>query len=1213
MEFTRQINIETADLIRELADLNENVDIQELLKFSRKLSNNKRFEQSEICNNLIISKSPNFPPVYILQASNILNSGYHEKAITFVERSLSEISFNESQLVLMNLIQAKAFLAVDLIEKAEALVFTDYKEYENKALWINLLEIEILEKNGDTSKLIELLKTKIDYYEDNNPYRKKLIETLLKSGQLSEAYNISIKYLNADPGNTEYLFFKGKIEFDKLEFEKAKSSFKNIVSREDHYKAHLWLGWIYSIENQKELEREHLNQAIMLCKEVYQKIQCLNILIEIGDAKTIDNLIDSITRDDLTNPDTLVSIGQIKFRQLKFVEAESYYNKALKLKEEPAYYFELGKLASEKKEYDRAEEIFISNDLLNHPRLKYFTWKEYCRVAKRRGRNIEALQRYREFESMYPQDFEIKKEITGLLLKLSKYNEAVVYLKEELDSNPDNIKAYRSLIDCYYQNQDYFKALSTIDLYFKRFEKDEKVLYYQSECLRMVGKFDECEKTVLQALEIFPNSFFLKLSHARLYRRLSAEFFFEKTRYNIKSLEIHRSTKTIHAYQKKVLCVEIINDYIHLNQYSEALKAIEEYLNDFPGHMHLLNLKVQVYSKMGNHNTALEYIAGLPQYAQDDPHMLALKASELLYLDKWKECETVLDRLFEEPFFVQAYILRLKLLMRKGDFKNARSILNELVELSPHEAFMHNEIIDFALTDSNNYLKTSNLLGIKYVFDNPGITKLTPSNVYQEEDFQYIRFRGVVTISHIIVKAQIPHWKNISFSQKENDWQTIETHVQDIKPIKSGSILSSTISLNVLKIPETLIDSIEFYTLYPVSTDNSIINDYQKSLAEYEFTMNIVDTGLGDQLHYIRTAALLGESLGMTFKGFLKSELDRTRDRVTEDPRLYDDIGFRAFEIDDKEYNIVPVHLTLLTRFVPALHQWSTFKLFLKYVKRAVNDALGSAEMNEYEKPLVFFSIDDHNITRLIARLYYPHYEPQTHLIHALRKSFLHQRQFRNTEQSNKLQVLLQCRLGDVANIPLNYNNEDVWVIPFSGEVMKQNVSNKYHMRYSNLEKIKDLGSYLKKKFGDNIDLKLITDGYDYGIEYLKEYQQHLMKEMWVSNDHLDELKDKLHKDFNKEFGFVDEIVYGEEYDQLIRSIDLVTSSKVIISTNGQFTNEFKMSFAKPEEEYLIVKKLYSNLRVAKSPFTKEMFWEIDGIDLDKLKNQISEYIIARL
>lgn len=1185
-------------------------DFNDVLQLSRSLSFAGRLKDAELCNNWLLERRPMFTPAIISMCSNYLKLGDFEGIKKLLNSKQDGLITNDDQLELLKYILAKANYETKDYLNAEKIIINDLSEREGKPLWYNLLEIDLLNKLGKTEELLKLLDEKIEFYPDNRVLINKKFEILNKAGEFQNAYHHIIVSLAKDPNNADLLFHKAVIHFNNQELLESKLSFAKIIELTKEYRAHLWMGRILTIEDDLELASSHFKTATQSVVSNDDKFYCLNILTEINHDALIDELIGEWFDFDLIQSDVLHQIAQIRIKQMKYDEARYLLEQAIVQKEDVRYYFELSKVASFNKEYDKAESILILNNLLSNSSLAYFARNEYCLIARRRGRFTEALQRFKDFSYMYPDDFRLKSEIVNLLLKLSLYKEATDYLLGEIDLNPSNMQAWLALIDCYFQNQNYFSSLSKIDNYIQKFGKDEKVLKLKSASLREVGRYEECESVIQNALELYPDSFDLKISQAHLYRRLSSEYFFEKEKYNLKALSIHQSTKAAHAYQKRVLNIEVINDLIHLNRFSEALEKIDVFLEERAGHTEMYYHKVRVLSKMGSHQKAYNYIQDLPESFREDANLLVLEANELLSLDRWEDCIKVLEKIDKIGNYPEAFIINIKLHLRKGEFVLAKSFFFQLIDLSPHHAFIHNEIMDFGLTFPETYQSLADKLGIEYKVGEDSMIELKPKETKYENDKLILDYGEAAVISHILINQRNVAVDDILVSGDNDSITMLSNYKLKVKFDGENTLIRGAFNFRCISIPDSLKAEVKVFTVFPFSSNGNFSNSYNPPKKDFLFSTNIVETGLGDQLHYIRTSGLIGESLGMKFAGFLKSELEIIRDRVTEDPRLYSDLGFTELILEDKKYFKINVSLKLTTRFVPAFYQWHSFTLFLKYINGLIDEAIQKSNIPEGATPLIFLSVDDHNFTRLFARLFYPFSEPKSDLIHRLKNSFIKKRKERTQlSSSDKLTVLLQCRLGDVANIPIRFEGEDVWVIPFSGEVMKQSQSSKYHMRYSNLEKILEIGNELKNKFGSRVNLKLITDGYDYGIDYLKTYKVQLMEEMNMNSSDLDKLKIKLAADFKEKFSFVDEIVYGEDYDKLIRSIDLVTGSKIIISTNGQFTSEIKMSFSGDDEKYLIVKKLYSNLRVSRSSNTKELFWEIDGVDQSEMTGTIVESI----
>ncbi|NBU52669.1 MAG: hypothetical protein EBS24_08620, partial [Chitinophagia bacterium] len=435
------------------------------------------------------------------------------------------------------------------------------------------------------------------------------------------------------------------------------------------------------------------------------------------------------------------------------------------------------------------------------PPIDFFARNEYCLIAKRRGRWVEALQRFKDFSSIYPENFDIKSEIVNILIKLYEYTEAYDFLKSEIKHNPQNQKAWKSIIDCFYLNQNYFEALEFIEKYNSRFGEDEKLFYYKSACLREVGRYDASKEVLERGLNLFPESFDLKMSYAHLYRRLSSEFFFEKDDYNRKALEIHKSAKPLYAYQQRVLNTEIINDLVHLNQYSEALRMIENLLEEKPDHIELYHQNVRVLSKMGNHSESYALIKQLPEELREDIQLKILEANELLALDMWEECNKLLEEILDEENMPDALITQIKLYLRQGAHGKAKNSFKTLFELSPHHAFIYNDLIDFALTNQDMYPDFYEKLGIKHTIGSNDLLQLHANELVETDGMLVMSFKKNVTVSHIVLTKGQSFIEQINISRNGTDFIKLQTIPHKSSLSGQDIIIEGVFDVKSIKLP----------------------------------------------------------------------------------------------------------------------------------------------------------------------------------------------------------------------------------------------------------------------------------------------------------------------------------------------------------------------------------------------------------------------------
>ncbi|NEQ99586.1 MAG: discoidin domain-containing protein, partial [Cyanothece sp. SIO2G6] len=453
-------------------------------------------------------------------------------------------------------------------------------------------------------------------------------------------------------------------------------------------------------------------------------------------------------------------------------------------------------------------------------------------------------------------------------------------------------------------------------------------------------------------------------------------------------------------------------------------------------------------------------------------------------------------------------------------------------------------------------------------------------------------------------------------SKDQKQWESVYKDTQkfggvyDNSPliIKCGDVLVRYIKILIVQENSSLaLDEVEVLTRFPTDTASELYPNLFSDFHGVFYTSVLNNSGLGDQLLCLRVASIIAESMGMTFKGILPAYFDKIGERNGADNSMYDDIGLSALKISDIDHlKIIDVKMKPQKRG-DILAQKSFYELLLIFEKK-IKDAVSLQDQRLRGKENILIRFDVNPLfCDAFVKIFNHDFETRTSIRDFLRKNFLKRayETYKNrvgssisSSLNSKIKVLLHCRLGDVANIPVDHEGENWIIIPYIGafRASELNQSNSSHAAFvdknqDSLKYLQGISASLKDKLGELGEIYFITDGYDYSFDFLISKRPDLLRDFNLSEQKLLHIKDCLESDFKKRF-FDLNIVYGESHDNLLASLILTVDADVVVSTNGHFLHNILMSFGEPDRKRLFIKKRFNRTlpKVGKSSI--EAFWD---------------------
>ena len=150
---------------------------------------------------------------------------------------------------------------------------------------------------------------------------------------------------------------------------------------------------------------------------------------------------------DKTKIDPYIDLSMLLIEKRKFKEAGSVIEDGLKVKEDAMLFWLLGKIALERRDYQRARTLFERANGIG-PEF-YISYNDLGIALMKLGKYGDANAAFSVAYAINPDSMEINNNMAYSLYKMEKKNEALPYIKKamELASGNESVKALAQLIE----------------------------------------------------------------------------------------------------------------------------------------------------------------------------------------------------------------------------------------------------------------------------------------------------------------------------------------------------------------------------------------------------------------------------------------------------------------------------------------------------------------------------------------------------------------------------------------------------------------------------------------------------------------------------------------------------------------------------------------------------------------------------------------------
>jgi tetratricopeptide (TPR) repeat protein len=555
---------------------------------------------------------------------------------------------------------------------------------------------------------------------------------------------------------------------------------------------------------------------------------------------------------------------------------------------------------------------------------------------------------------------------------------------------------------------------------------------------------------------------------------------------------------------------------------------------------------------------------------------------ELSKESRWQEAATAYRKAIEiKPKWSNLYYLLAQILEKQRDLEEATANYQRAVELNS-TVFRHHKSLGDILAKQKRFPEAIDTYqqAIKLQPDNANIYYLLGIVQEQIEDLESAieQYKKAIKIDPEILKFY-ESLGNV-LTHRSRFAEAISTYQQAVKLNPNNANIYCLLA-QALENKGDLQGAIQNYqqalSLDPeISLGQCQSNIYEEQKIPCTITLN-VGSGLGDCLIYIKSMVMLADILNFRVENIFG--LQKNNRRISSNNNLFKQLGvnkleqvnflyqfnnYQKIDIDfggefEHKFNTIKTKIYILTKIIEKAKDKNFYinfnscsihfcvSIFIKY-KEKVGDV-------NLHKRNIFLS----SLKELIQNQLEIYASPM------------------DSNSPSKIKILLHIRLGDTAIIRLSNNS----LISCHGKKGKQVDGKNPPEKINSIEEaarppvnVSDfvaIYNFLSSQFRrEHFYITVISDGYDRGFDDIYN-SKHKLKLNQHEVNQISILRQKYKQEFFQTMSFADQIIYGENDQNLINSIYRIINSDIIISRSGHYVYQILDSCGY-DKNYIFVK-----------------------------------------
>lgn len=335
----------------------------------------------------------------------------------------------------------------------------------------HLLRANILHQRGETSRLIALLRERLDAAPDDIQVRLFLARKLVDEQQFAAAREQFDQVLKREPGHTDALYARGLLALQQNDLDQAVASFKQLIAQKQRVnEARYYLGQAAEMQDKPDLALDYYAMISQGDHSIDARIRAARILAK---KEGLD-----VGREYLQN------------------------TRADNLETELRLYLAEGELLRDAREYEEAYKLYdmALEQIPDNTRLLYVR----ALVAEKLDRQDEAIADLQQIVDQEPNNPEALNALGYTLVDTTeRIDEGLALIQRAYKLKPDEPAIIDSLGWAYYRKGDYDRALTYLQQAFDKLQ-DPEIAAHLGEVLWVTGRRDDARKVWDEALRDAP-------------------------------------------------------------------------------------------------------------------------------------------------------------------------------------------------------------------------------------------------------------------------------------------------------------------------------------------------------------------------------------------------------------------------------------------------------------------------------------------------------------------------------------------------------------------------------------------------------------------------------------------------------------------------------------------------------------------------------------
>lgn len=415
-------------------------------------------------------------------------------------------------------------------------------------------------------------------------------------------------------------------------------------------------------------------------------------------------------------------------------DAVMWLEKAVEHKtEDPDVYFHLGVIEQKTNHLVKAKELFEKAVELSPNNLNFLL--TLSQLLDEQGDIKEAAEYYLDalittLSSVLR--FDLALQISNRLLEIDPDNELVLMLRGEVLLQIGDLQQSVAVLDkareiapenpwILYSSSRAHQAIGKLDTALEQANEslelepqNAQLWLQQASVLNTMGRVEDAEQSINRCLEIDQESLIGRIAQTELF--FSTDRFEEALQSLEKAIVLSPEDPALYLYKARILAIigqsekaltatrmasnsvnltpydllDVAAQFTALDHYEEALKAINQVLDESPEFVEALVMKGSILRELAQPDAALVVFDHILDIDSENLEAISGKASTLSMLERWDEAKELVDRALlqfpDEPKLLSA---KAESLTGEARYAEAADVLGKAISIDPDVSYYY--------------------------------------------------------------------------------------------------------------------------------------------------------------------------------------------------------------------------------------------------------------------------------------------------------------------------------------------------------------------------------------------------------------------------------------------------------------------------------------------------------------------------------------------